>query len=265
MSGPAADIDGGLDLATAATVLRRRWWLVLGLPALVLALSLATRRPAPPVYQATLTFAVAVPHAAVVPGADEGSAAEVGEALIDDLSRVIGLGVFAEAVAARLPPGRAAGASTAPAVIPGEIAGSLSATDRHRVADVRVTRAAPPGSTPEEQAALRAEVAAIAQAVAAELEENGGAWFARLGADDVRLTIIARPRMTVVPPSLQQRLELPLRLLLALLLGIGLAFLLHARDPRLYTETEIAVVLDRPILGRIPRPAGRWWSRRRGP
>lgn len=234
--------DDGISLVELARVLRRRWWLVLGLPAVVLGLSLATLRPAPAQYQARLAFAVDVPHSALVAGSDEGTAAKVGEALVDDISRIIPRDVFAAAVARRLPAEMQISA--------GELAADTSATDRHRVTDITVTRTLPPGT---DETAFQRELAAIAQAVVAELEENAGQWFARLGADEVRLTLVDAPDVTRLPPSLRQRLELPLRVLLALVLGIGLALLLHALDPRLYTAADAGRAARAPVVGWLPR------------
>lgn len=248
-----------MALSEVLVILRRRWWLVLGLPALTLLVSWLTLAPPPPVYQVRLAFAVDIPRSARVPGSDDdATTAKIGEALIDDIARIIPGDVFAAAVAARLPEGMA--------VTAGEIAGELSADDRHRVAGVSVTRAAPPGAGPAELAALRAELEAVAEAVLAELAENGSQWFARLGEDEVTITIVDRPDPAApLPPSLRARLELPLRTALALVLGIGLAFLLHALDPRLHTAEEAARAAGAPVVGRVPAAPARSPRRARGP
>src|SRR3990172_11862942 len=110
----------GMDILEVVTILRRGWWLVLGLPLLVLAVSLATYRAPAVTYEARLRVAVDVPRSALVAGSDEGTAAKIGEALIDDIARIIPSEAFAEAVSARLP--------TLFQVSPGEIASDLSAT-----------------------------------------------------------------------------------------------------------------------------------------
>jgi capsular polysaccharide biosynthesis protein len=201
-------------------------------------------RPAPAQYQARLAFAVDVPRSAIVVGSDEGTAAKIGEALVDDISRVIPRDVFAAAVARRLPADMHVAA--------GELAADTSATDRHRVSDITVTRTLPPGA---DAAAFQGELSAIAQAVVAELEENAAAWFARLGEDDVRLTVVDSPDVVLVAPGLRQRLELPLRVLLALAVGVAIALLLHALDPRLYTAAEAGRAARAPVVGWLPREA----------
>lgn len=245
MDDAAAD---ALDPREALVILRRRAWLVVGLPAAVAALT-AWTVPAPPAtYQARLAFAVDIPPSARVPGSDDdGTTAKIGEALVDDITRIIPRDVFAAAVAARLPADMRVAA--------GEIAGELSADDRHRVADVTVTRAAPPGATDAEAAALRAELEAVALAVVDELEQNGDQWFARLGEDDVRITVVDRPDVERLAAPLRARIELPLRVALAALVAVGLAFALHAVDPRIHDAAAARAAAGADVVGAIP--AGR--------
>jgi hypothetical protein len=231
-----------MDLQLALTLLRRRAWLVIGLPLLVALLSAATYRPAARVFEARLTFALDIPHSALLAGSDKGDAANTGEALIDDISRVMSGDRFRAAIAKRLPSGIAAIT----------VASTLSANDRHRIADVTATQAAPPGASAAEIAALQADLAAVGTAVVAELNENGKAWFARLGEDDVVVTIVDGPRVTELGAPLRQRLELPLRVLLAFLVALGLAFVLHAYDPRLYGADEAAQAAQAAVLAEIP-------------
>jgi capsular polysaccharide biosynthesis protein len=246
-ASPAPDAGAGMTAAELGRVLRRRAWLVVGLPVVVAVLSLATAKPPPAQYQARLAFAVDIPHSAIVIGSDEGSPAKIGEALIDDISRIIGRDQFAAAVARRLPPSLH--------VTAGELASETSATDRHRVSDVTVTRTLAPGQDP---AALQQELTTVAQAVVAELNENGAAWFARLGDDQVKLTIVDAPDVTQLPPTLRQRLDVPLRVLLALVLAVGVALLLHALDPRLYGDAEARLAAGAPVVGWLPARRRRW-------
>jgi hypothetical protein len=169
----------------------------------------------------------------------------VGEALIDDMSRIVAGDRFARAVAARLP--------TTVTVTAGEIAQDLSADDRHRISDVTVTRAAPPGADEAELARLETELAAVAEAVVAELQAEAPSWFARLGEDDVRLTITDGPSVRQLEPPLSERVGPLLRVALAALAGLGLAFLAHGLDPRLYTDEAAARAARAPVLGRLPR------------
>ena len=120
------------------TLIRRAilggWPLIILVPTIALLAWWWLPPPAPVTYQARLSLALDVPPELVIPGSD-ASAAKVGETLIDDISRVIGGDRFAAAVAERL--------DGDVAVRAGEIGASLSATDRHRVTDITVTRSVP--------------------------------------------------------------------------------------------------------------------------
>ena len=203
-------------------------------------------RSSPTVYQARLGLALDVPPELIVPTSDAG-AAKVGETLVDDISRIVGGDRFALAVAARRGDDQI--------VAPGEISSSLSATDRHRVLDVTVTRSLAPDASPTETAALREEIAAIAAAAAEELATNGGEWFGLLGAEGARLTVVHGPVVDVGPPSLRARLELPLRVAAAAALGAALAIGWWVLDPRVRSAADAARACEAPILGRVP--AGR--------
>ena len=234
-----------MDVADVLTALRRRWWLLLAFPVAVVLLSVLASRPRPETYEARLRFAVDIPRSAVVEGSDEGTAAKIGEALIDDIARVLPSEAFALAVAGRLSGG---GGVTA-----GELASDLSATDRHRIADVWVRRTAPRDASSEQVAGLERDLLAVTAAVVDELEQNGTQWFARLGEDNVALTIIDGPDVTPVAPTLRERLDIPLRSAFALALAMGIACLWHYLDPILRTEDEARDAVGANVVGRIPR------------
>lgn len=215
--------------------LRRGWWIVVGLPGLTLLLWWVRPPAVDRSVAARLTVAVDVVPDGGGGGRTEGTAAEVGEALIDDLSRILPGAAFAAAVNARLP--------AAAAVAPGEISGAVSAEDRHRVTDVTIRRAA----------ADAARLEGIAAAVADELVENGGAWAARLGTDGAVITLVDGPHVAAVPASLADRLALPLRLALAVLVALGLAAARHAADPVVRHASDAAAAAAAPVLAALPR------------
>ncbi|HUW08446.1 MAG TPA: hypothetical protein VM537_01895, partial [Anaerolineae bacterium] len=57
-------------------------------------------------------------------------------------------------------------------------------------------------------------------------------------------------------PGLRERLDLPLRLILALLAGLGLSFLWHYLDTRVRERTDLEE-MGLSVLGEIPRRRGR--------
>ena len=235
-----------IELRQLAGLLQRRWKTLLILPLAVGLLSLVTATRPPVVYRTQLAFALDIPRSALLEGSDEGTAAKIGESLVDDLSRMVGRDQFALAVTQRLPAGMVAS--------PGEIVGELSAEDKHRILDLTVSRSLPGEATADQVARAQDELLRIADAAELELRENGSHWFARLGEQAVALTLIDAPEQPQPqPPGLRQRLDLPLRLLLALVVACGIAALREGLDRRIHDAVAAQTVLDAAILGRIPR------------
>ncbi len=228
-----------MELRTYWDILRRRWWAVL-LPVLVvLALGLI-RRPPPPVYTLSMGLLVDVP---VLP--PDGTytidprqtAPQAVEYLVDDLSVFVRGSEFAKLVQARLP---AAWQGDL-----GQIAGTASSQKQHRTITLTITRGA------VSQQAAEQELGALATAVVAALREDTPKYFARLnGQPDIQ--IIDGPTIGVVGAGLRDRLDLPLRVLLGLLGGVGLAFLLHYLDTRLHSAGDVEA-LGVPVLAEVPR------------
>jgi len=243
-----------LGPAALAAGLRRRWTWIVGLPVAVLLASFVGYDPPAARVAAHISFAIDVPATALVPGSDEGTAAKIGEALIDDMSRIVGGDRFAAAVAARLPRGVA--------LAPGDVASSLAADDRHRVADLSVTRTVPPPGDAAARDRAAAEALTVAEAVVAELEARGGTWFTYLGAERIGLTVIDGPRVAELPAPLRVRLERPLRVTLALVVALGLAGAAHLADRRLHDEVAAAAAAGAAVLARIPRAGRRRGARR---
>jgi capsular polysaccharide biosynthesis protein len=141
-----------------------------------------------------------------------------------------------------------------PDALAGMIASSLSADDRHRIVELSVTGSVPADADDAADSALTSNLEHIAGAVVEELDQNAGHWFAFLGEDEVTLTLIDQPDPAQrLPPSLRQRLDLPLRIAVATLLALALASLLHGLDPRLHDPQAAAQAADAPVLAQIPR------------
>jgi len=74
----------------------------------------------------------------------------------------------------------------------------------------------------------------------------------RLFAQNAAAYLINRGGVGEIGPGLRQKLELPLRLLIALAAGIGLAFLAHYLDDRIRSREDLDG-LGLPVIGEIPR------------
>ncbi|MFN2226896.1 MAG: hypothetical protein ACK2UY_11320 [Anaerolineae bacterium] len=224
-----------MELRQYWRILTRRWWLIVVLPLVVLLVSLVTYQAPATTYQAGMRFAIGIEGAEPVlapSGEGRSDAWLASEYLADDLSEVLKGGDFAAAISNRV--GFA---------VP---AGTIFATREHRIMTVTIT-------WPD-----AAQVQAIAEAVAAEVEDGGTAYFPQLEGVQASAVLIDGPGIGAVGPSLKDRLDLPLRLLVALIAAVAIVFLWDYLDDTVRGRAD-AEALNVPVLGEIPRA-----SRRRG-
>lgn len=226
----------------------KRVWIIVVLLVVVLIGSLALRPKPAPLYQATMRFLVGV-----APEARTGDYYTYdryytwlsSEYLADDLSEVVKYSAFADDVSANL-----AQRGEPITVSPGAIQGSTVAEKQHRILTLRITW----GNADE--------LAAIANAAAEVLPQNGPDYFAPIGAGQARFTLIDRPVVVPMGKSLRERLDLPIRLFLALLAGVALAFLLDYLDDTVRDVAELEA-MGITVLGEIPRRSRGFAFRRR--
>lgn len=227
-----------VELVVYWRIVRRRAWLIL-LALVVFAASYALARPAPASgYTARMRFVVGITPEKQPVGTytyDRYYTWLTAEYLLDDLSEVVKSQRFAADVAA-----------TAGLPVPvGAIQGATSAGKLHRVLDVSL-------SWGDLQ-----QIEILANAVAQTLTTRGGDYFAQLGTEDAVIALIDPPAIAPVGASLRQRLDLPLRLALALLIGVVLAFVVDYLDPAIRQRAD-AATLGLPLLGEIPARRGLW-------
>ena len=229
-----------MELREYWSILRRRWWIPVLLGLLVAVLSLLQMRPwqpKPPSYSASLRMLVGVMPAT---GEDVATYYDpryyawlTSEYLVDDFTEVVRSQLFARNVSERL-----AGQNIT--VPPGVIQGSAATGKLHRIITLNMSSG--------DEAQLRQ----IADAAAAELAENAPAYFQQLGTAGAGVTLIDGPTVSTVGPSVRDQIELPLRILLGVLVGIGLVFLLHYLDTSVREAADLEA-LGLPVLGQIPR------------
>ena len=87
--------------------------------------------------------------------------------------------------------------------------------------------------------------------VIAVLTEQNAVALPQLGGEPALLTQLDEPIVTPLSAGIRSQLDLPLRLLLALVAGIGLALLAHYLDPTVSSRAEIER-LGLPVVGEIP-------------
>ncbi|MHB9031661.1 MAG: YveK family protein, partial [Anaerolineae bacterium] len=191
-------------------IVLKRLWIMLALVVLVALTYLIFYRAPQASYNASMRFTVGI-----TPEQSSGNYYTydryytwlTAEYLIDDLSEVVKSGAFAQDVTQ-------ASGLTVPA---GAIQGATSAGKLHRILSVSIT-------WPD-----RVQLEQIANAAVTVLQTRNSAYFKQLDENAV-VTLIDPPSINVVGRSLSDRLNLPLRLLIAVVVGLFVVFLLDYLD-----------------------------------
>ncbi|MEJ5249259.1 YveK family protein [Caldilinea sp.] len=228
-----------MELREYWVILRRRWWLPVTLAVLVGLISVLQLRPWQPraaMYSASMRLLVGV-----LPAAEQDVTAYdpryyawlTSEYLVDDFTEVVRSQLFAAQVSQRLRDQNIE-------VPAGVIQGSAATGKLHRIITLSFT-------WPD-----AVQLEAIARAAADELTQNAAFYFRQLGTENAGVTLIDGPSVGVVGAGVREQIELPLRVLLALIVGVGLAFLLHYLDDSVRRPEELEA-LGVSVLGEIPR------------
>ncbi len=214
----------------------KRFWLIIALMALVVITYAISYRSPQPTYIASMRFTVGVePEAS--PGTyytyDRYYTWLTAEYLLDDLAEVVKSSAFAQDVAQ---------VSGVP-VPPGAIQGATSAGKLHRILSISI-------SWPD-----REQLEKIANAIPQILAEQNNRYFKQLGTENALVTPIDLPTINVAGQSTRDKLDFPLRLLIALVVGVILVFLLDYLDTSIRGR-EDAASLGISIVGEIPHKRG---------
>ena len=211
-------------------VFKRRWLIVLIPAAIVLAIGLLTYRPPVPVYNVGVRFLVAQ-----TPAPESNTDEQryynwlTSEYIVNGLTDWVRGNEFATAVSAQLAAQDIAIPPGAIQVFPDNARSMLTLSMNHT-------------STPE--------LAAMIEAVTTVLIQQNA--LPQLGGEKVEIVPLDQPHINQIPPGLRAQLDLPLRILLALGIGVGLALLAEYLDPTIRDRDEL-IALDLDILGEIPK------------
>ncbi len=224
-----------MELRQYWQIVRRRLWIVIALFSVVLILSLLVR-PAPSVaYQATMRFVMGLepePSTGDYYTYDKYYTWLTAEYLIDDAAALVRSRAFAEAVSTHLD---GAGIS----IPAGAISGSTQTGQLHRILTVSIIW----GDA--------GQLEDIANSVAVVLPSEVAKHFAQVGTSAVQASLIDPPAIGAIGASLTQKLDLPIRLLLAAFAGVALTFLVDYLDDTVHSRQELEQVgLD--VLVEIP-------------
>jgi capsular polysaccharide biosynthesis protein len=94
-------------------------------------------------------------------------------------------------------------------------------------------------------------LAHILDGVIAVMIEDNAAALPQLGGERAILTQLDEPIVNPIAAGIRSQLDLPLRVALALLAGLGLALLAHYLDPTVRDRAELGD-LGLPLVGEIP-------------
>jgi capsular polysaccharide biosynthesis protein len=173
------------------------------------------------------------------------SAYLASEYIADDFTEILKSESFASDVSERL-------GGQGIVVPPGVIQGFTVAEKQHRILTMQIT-------WPDE-----AQLHDIAQAARQALEEENAKYFAQLGSEGAQVFVIDSPSVVSLRVSLKDRLEIPIRVLLGLIAGLGLAFVVDYLDDTVREPQELEA-LGISVLGQIPSSGWRErlpWHRR---
>lgn len=226
-----------MELGNYLRVLIRFWWLIVALVAVVAVGSVVLRPQPAPVFQAGVRFTIGVnaPTYAQANGYDPIlTSYQASEYIRDDFVEVVQSDLFAEDVTAQL---RKASVTDI-TVKRGAISAAIE--KQRRIMSLTVTW------NDADQATK------IINAAVKNLNDNNPKYFAQLGSSPAVIAIIDNPSVVQVGASLREQMDIPIRIALALLAGIALAFILDYLDQSI-RDTRDVESLGFKVIGEIPK------------
>ncbi|MEP7199614.1 MAG: hypothetical protein ABI874_07345 [Chloroflexota bacterium] len=231
-----------MELKAYWHVIRHRWWIIAILVVVVFAASyLLTPRPVT-TWAATMRFTIGLARESVpVTNTLYYDPAYydwlVSEYITDDFSEVVKSSAFAGDV------------SQCAGVPVGAIQGQANTQKQHRILTLTL------GGADEQQVTL------IANCAAKMLRENNAKYFAQLNTYRGSIQVIDGPTVSTSTTDLRGRLDLPIRLALAAIAGIALAFLIDYLDDSVRGARDVEA-MGVTVIGEIPRMPRNWLRRK---
>ncbi len=233
-----------MDLWQYFNILRRSWWLVLGLPVLVGLLTVLLWLFGPASYEARVAVLVTQQPLATnepnvtLPDYNNFNSWAASEYVVDDLLQIVGTRRFALDITAWIKQNHNVDLD------PLTVQEGLDAERKHRTLFLEVVVSQPDHAL------------WIADGAVAMLEEKGLAYWNRNDTGELDVSLLERPEEAErVGGVIGLVLDLVIRMLLALLLAIGLAFLLHYLDRSIRQRNDVEA-LGLEVIGTIPVSKG---------
>ena len=229
-----------MELIAYWNIILRRWWIIAVLVVVVFGASLVLAPKPTITYSASMRFTIGLARE-TTPGS--GSVYYdpayydwlVSEYITDDFSEIVKSSAFAQDVSQCAGQGVPAGA----------IQGAANTQKQHRILTLTLSGA-------DEQ-----QVTVIANCAAKMLRESNAKYFAQLNTYRASIQIIDGPSISASTTDLRGRLELPIRLALAVVAGIALAFLIDYLDDSVRGARDIEA-MGVSVVGEIPRTPRKW-------
>ena len=216
-------------------IIKRRWLLILIPVVVVFVLTVATYQKPPTYYNVGMHYLVSQEPSSEAANADEQRYYNwlTSEYIVNGLTDWVKGGEFATAVSAEL-------AADGWQIPPGAIQGSLAADNIRSKLEISLNN-----PDPEALAAMMAAVTAVVQ------EQNSAA-LPQLGGETAVIVPLSEPVVNPISPGIRSQLDLPVRILVALIAGVGLALLVEYLDPTIRESRELETI-GLTILGEIPK------------
>ncbi|MCZ7672659.1 MAG: hypothetical protein M5U34_38845 [Chloroflexi bacterium] len=203
--------------------------------AIVALFTVATYQKPPPFYNVGMHYLVSQPPSSLAADADEQRYYNwlTSEYIVNGLTDWVKGGKFATAVSTEL-------AESGINIPAGVIQGSLAADNVRSKLEISL-------NNPDPEALL-----AMINAVTMVVQEQNAAALPQLGGETAVVIPLSQPVINQISPGIRSQLDLPLRILVALFAGVGLALLVEYVDPTIRESRQIeAIGLN--ILGEIPK------------
>ena len=221
-------------------IIWRRRQVIVPLVAITFVASMIFNLVLPPVYSTSTTVQILANFPTPAPGApayysDEYYRTVYSEYISDDLGEMVKSDVFGAKVSDVIR------ARYGKEIDPQEIVEAISKTKRtHRTLKVTVAT----GS--------EAQTKMIADGVDEVLRTDGWSFFSSDDRRPVQINVLSPPRDPSAPGLVRRLMDVLLHAAVALVVGVGLAFLLHYLDDRIQDEEDAARTLGWPVLGAVP-------------
>ncbi|MBC8262786.1 MAG: hypothetical protein H8E47_01495 [Anaerolineales bacterium] len=224
-----------MELRQYWRIVYKRLWIVIALAAIVLIISLVFRPESPTIYQTSIRFTVGLApeyRSADYYTYDRYYTWLASEYLVDELTEIVGSEAFARVISDEL-------ANSDLDIPAGALRGSLEADRVHRILTMHITWGD------------QAQLTKIANAAAKVLPEHTSDFLGQLETTEADIRLIDPPVALPVGQSLKDRMDLPIRLFLAVVAGVALVFLLDYLDDTVRDRIEVEA-MGLTVLGEIP-------------